>query len=66
MGDKGWAFAQEALRTGSLLIFGCFIYKSFEADKDLLLVFLFTLASGSITGGMDLLKKKFGAGDPKE
>lgn len=53
-----WPFLRELLRVSSLLIFGGMIYSRFEADKDLLLIFLFALASGSITTVSELLSRK--------
>lgn len=53
-----WPFLREFLRVTSILIFGYMIYDQFEANKDLLFVFLAALASGSITTVTELLGRK--------
>lgn len=53
-----WPFLREFLRVASLLVFGGLIYDQFEANKDLLFLFLAALASGSITTVADLLSRK--------
>lgn len=53
-----WPFLREFLRVASLLIFGGLIYDQFAANKDLLMLFLFALASGSITTVSEMLSRK--------
>ena len=53
-----WPILRETLRVTSWLVFGFMIYDKFEANKDLLYLFLAGLTSGGITTVTDLLSRR--------